>query len=213
MSFVINPGEKVAIIGRIGSGKSTIAKLILKLYEPDTGAILIDGIDISQLDPADLRKYIGYVPQDINLFRGTIKDNIVSSERHPNDADILHAAKISTAEEFIHTHPRGYDMPVGERGMGLSGGQKQSIGIARALMQDSSIMLMDEPSNAMDQTTEARLLVNLQEEFKDKSFILITQKLSLLDLADRIMVMHQSKLVLDGEKKFVIEKLQGGFNG
>ncbi len=213
VSFVINPGEKVAIIGRIGSGKSTIAKLILKLYEPDSGAILIDGIDISQLDPADLRKYIGYVPQDIHLFRGTIKDNIVSSERHPNDADILRAAKISTAEEFIHTHPRGYDMPVGERGMGLSGGQKQSIGIARALMQKSSIMLMDEPSNAMDQTTETRLLANLHEEFKDKTFILITQKFSLLDLADRVMVMHQSKLVLDGEKKFVIDKLQGGFNG
>lgn len=213
VSFTINSGEKVAIIGRIGSGKSTIAKLILKLYEPDSGAILIDGIDISQIDPADLRKYMGYVPQDIHLFRGTIKDNIVSSERHPHDEDIINAAKTSTADEFIHAHPSGYDMPIGERGAGLSGGQKQSVGIARALMQNSSIMLMDEPSNAMDQTTETKLLKNLQEELSDKTFILITQKLSLLDLVDRVMVMHKSKLVLDGDKKSITHQLQGEQNG
>ncbi len=213
VSFTINSGEKVAIIGRIGSGKSTIAKLILKLYEPDSGSILIDGIDISQIDPADLRKYIGYVPQEIHLFRGTIKDNIISSERHPHDEDVIHAASVSTADEFVHTHPRGYDMPIGERGAGLSGGQKQSVGIARALMQNSSIMLMDEPSNAMDQTTEAKLLKNLQEELREKTSILITQKLSLLDLADRVMVMHKAKLVLDDDKKSVVEQLAGGQNG
>lgn len=212
VSFVINPGEKIAIIGRIGSGKSTIAKLILKLYDPDSGAILIDGIDITQMDPADLRKYIGYVPQDVHLFRGTIKDNIVSSERHPHDKDIIYAAKISTADEFIHVHPKGYEMPIGERGAGLSGGQKQSVAIARALMQNSTVMLMDEPSNAMDQTTETKLLQNLQTELENKTFILITQKLSLLDLADRIIVMHKAKLVLDGNKEYVTQQL-GGTNG
>ena len=213
VSFTINPGEKVAIIGRIGSGKSTITKLILKLYEPDSGTILIDGIDIGQIDPADLRRYIGYVPQDIHLFRGTIKENIVSSERHPHDDDVVHAAKVSGAYAFVHTHPKGYEMPIGERGAGLSGGQRQSVGIARALMQESSMMLMDEPSNAMDQTTEVELIRALKEEIKEKTFLLVTQKFSVLDLTDRVMVMHYGKMIMDGEKKKVLTKLQGGTNG
>lgn len=212
ISFKINSGEKVAFIGRIGSGKSTIAKLILRLYEPDSGTILIDGIDISQIDPADLRRIMSYVPQDIHLFKGTIKENIISSERHPHDEDVIRAAEISGAAEFIHTHPLGYEMPIGERGAGLSGGQRQSVGIARSLMQDSSIALMDEPSNAMDQTTEMKLLQKLKTEIKDKTFILVTQKLSLLDLTDRIIVLHHSKILLDGPKAEVTAKLQGGNN-
>ena len=213
VSFTINPGEKVAIIGRIGSGKSTITKLILKLYEPDSGMILIDGIDIGQIDPADLRRYIGYVPQDIHLFRGTIKENIVSSERHPHDDDVLHAAKVSGTDAFVHTHPKGYEMPIGERGAGLSGGQRQSVGIARALMQESSMMLMDEPSNAMDQTTEVQLIRALKEELKERTFLLVTQKFSVLDLTDRVMVMHHGKMIMDGDKQKVLTQLQGGANG
>ncbi len=212
VNFVINPGEKVAIIGRIGSGKTTIAKLILKLYEPTSGMILIDGIDIAQIDPADLRSFIGYVPQDVHLFNGTIKDNIVSSERHPHDEDILHAAKISGAEDFIRTHPLGFDMPIGERGAGLSGGQRQSVGIARAILQDSSIMVMDEPSNAMDQTTEANLLKRFEAELKPKTMILITQKFTLLNIVERVIVMHHSKILLDGDRVSVIAQLSGGAN-
>jgi ATP-binding cassette, subfamily C, bacterial LapB len=210
VSFTIEPGEKIAIIGRIGSGKSTIEKLILRLYEPDSGTILIDGIDISQIDPADLRRSMSYVPQDIHLFKGTLKDNIISSERHPSDEDVIRASIVSGTYEFVHTHPKGYDMPVGERGAGLSGGQRQSVGIARALLEGSTIMLMDEPSNAMDQTTEAQLIKNLQEEVKEKTMILVTQKLTLLSLADRIIVMHRSKIVMDGPKDEVVKKLQGG---
>ena len=213
VSFTINAGEKVAIIGRIGSGKSTIAKLILRLYEPDSGSILIDGIDIDQIDPADLRRYIGYVPQDIHLFRGSIKENIISSERHPHDEDVLHAAKVSGTDAFVHTHPKGYEMPIGERGAGLSGGQRQSVGIARALMQNASVMLMDEPSNAMDQTTEVQLIGRLKEEFKEKTLILVTQKFTVLDLTERVMVMHYGKLIMDGPKQKVIAQLQGGSDG
>lgn len=213
VSFVINSGEKIAIIGRIGSGKTTIAKLILRLYEPDSGAILIDGIDISQIDPADLRRFIGSVPQDVNLFKGTIKDNIISSERHPSDEDVLHAAKVSGTDEFVHTHPRGYEMLVGERGAGLSGGQRQSVGIARALLQGSSMMLMDEPTNSMDQTTEKQLIKRLKEELKSKTVLLVTQKLSLLELTDRVIVMHKSKLLLDGTKESVTQQLKGIHNG
>jgi len=209
VSFVINPGEKVAMIGRIGSGKSTVAKLILKLYEPTSGKILIDDIDITQVDPADLRRFVSYVPQDIHLFRGTIKDNIVSSEQHPAVEDVINAAQVSGVEDFVKTHPLGFDMPIGERGAGLSGGQRQSVGVARALMQESSIMIMDEPSNAMDQTSEAQLLSRLSQELQNQTVIIITQKLSLLAMTDRVIVMHNSKVLLDGLKDEVTKKLGG----
>lgn len=212
VSFVINPGEKVAIIGRIGSGKSTIAKLILKLYEPVSGSIMIDDIDITQIDPADLRRFISYVPQDINLFRGTIKENIVSSEKHPDVESVIYAAQVSGVDDFVQTHPLGFDMPIGERGAGLSGGQRQSVGIARSLMQDSSVMLMDEPSNSMDQTTEGSLLKRLKKELIDKTVVLITQKLSLLDMTDRVIVMHRSKVLLDDTKEKVTKQLGGKGN-
>ncbi len=213
VSFTINPKEKVALIGRIGSGKSTIAKLILKLYEPTSGKILIDDIDIIQIDPADLRRFISYVPQDVHLFRGSIKDNIVSSEQHPDVGDIIYAAQVSGVEEFVQTHPLGYDMPIGERGAGLSGGQRQSVGIARALIQDSSIMIMDEPSNAMDQTTEKRLMDRLKTELKDETVVIITQKLSLLDMVERVIVMHNSKVLLNDTTQKVIKQLSGASNG
>jgi ATP-binding cassette subfamily C protein LapB len=209
VSFIINPGEKVGFIGKIGSGKSTIAKLILKLYEPTSGSILIDDIDISQIDPADLRRFMGYVPQEVHLFMGTIKENIISSDRHPHDEDVIKASYISGADDFIHAHPRGYDMLVGERGTGLSGGQKQSVGIARALLQDSSVILMDEPTNAMDQGSENIILNRLKPEIADKTFLLITQKLSMLELCDRVIVMHKSKVFLDGEKDKVLKQLNG----
>ncbi len=213
VSFVIEPGEKVAIIGRIGSGKSTIAKLILKLYEPTSGKILIDDIDITQIDPADLRRFISYVPQDVHLFKGTIKENIVSSEQYPDVGDIIYAAQVSGVEEFVKTHPLGYDMPIGERGAGLSGGQRQSVGVARALMQDSSIMIMDEPTNAMDQTTEKRLMDKLKVELKEQTLVIITQKLTLLDMVDRVIVMHNSQVLLDDKKDVVVKQLSGASNG
>ena len=209
VSFVIKAGEKVAIIGRIGSGKSTIAKLILKLYEPTSGTILIDDIDIAQVDPADLRRNIGYVPQDIQLFRGTIKENIISSDLHPDIGDVIYASQISGVDDFVRNHPRGYEMPIGERGAGLSGGQKQSVGLARALMQKSSILLMDEPTNAMDNTTENGIIKRLTIEFKTETFILVTQKLGLLKLVDRVIVMHHSKILIDGTKEEVTKKLGG----
>lgn len=213
VNFVINPGEKVALVGRIGSGKSTIAKLILKLYEPTSGKILIDDIDISQIDPADLRRFISYVPQDVHLFKGTIKENIVSSEQHPDVSDIIYAAQVSGVEDFVKIHPLGYEMPIGERGAGLSGGQRQSVGVARALMQNSSIMIMDEPSNAMDQTTEKNLMDKLKTELKNQTVVIITQKLGLLDMVGRVVVMHNSKLLLDDTRELVIKQLSGISNG
>ena len=209
VSFVIGKGEKVAIIGRIGSGKSTIAKLILKLYEPTSGTILIDDIDIAQIDPAELRRYIGYVPQDIQLFRGTIKENIISSDLHPDIGDVIYASQISGVDDFVRAHPRGFEMPVGERGAGLSGGQRQSVGLARALMQHSSILMMDEPTNGMDNTTEKEIIDKLKYEFRKETLILVTQKLELLKLVERVIVMHHAKVLLDGTKDEVTKKLAG----
>ncbi|MBD3796747.1 MAG: type I secretion system permease/ATPase [Campylobacterales bacterium] len=208
VSFKISPNEKIAVIGRIGSGKTTIQKLLLGLYEPDSGQILIDGIDIKQIDPADLRKHISYVSQDIMLFRGTVKDNITFRASHATDGAMIRAAQISGASEFIKKHPKGYEMPIGERGVGLSGGQRQSIGIARALLLDTPIIMMDEPSNAMDQISEATLLKNLQSEFKNKTAILVTQKMGVLDIVDRVMVVHEGKIVLDAPKDEAVKKLQ-----
>jgi len=210
ISFKVKAGEHIAIIGRIGSGKSTIQKLLLGLYEVDSGQILIDGIDIKQIDPADLRKNIGYVSQDIMLFRGTVKDNITHRATHATDSSMMRAAYISGASEFIKKHPMGYEMPIGERGQGLSGGQKQSIGIARAFLFDVPIMLMDEPSNAMDQTSETRLLDNLEKNLKETTSIFVTQKMTLLKIVDRVIVMNDGKIFIDAPKDEALKKLQGG---
>ncbi len=210
VSFVINPGEHVAIIGRIGSGKSTIAKLILGLFEPDSGQILVDGIDLKQIDPADLRKNLGYVSQDIMLFRGTVKDNITFRATHATDSAMIRAAQISGTAEFIKKHPRGYEMPIGERGQGLSGGQRQSIGIARAFLLDAPIMLMDEPSNAMDQITEARLLHSLSSNLQGRTTLYVTQKMTLLNIVQRVIVMNDGKIFIDAPKEEALKQLQGG---
>ena len=210
LSFSIKAGEKVAIIGRIGSGKSTIAKLLLNLYQPQSGSILLDGIDINQIDPADLRKNISYVSQDINLFKGNAKDNITYRNTRVSDEQMIRASVISGADEFIRKHPQGYEMPIGERGMGLSGGQRQSIGIARALLLESPIVVMDEPTNAMDQLSENRLIANLQTYLQDKTAIIITQKNTILPLVDRIIVMNEGKVYMDGPRESVIAKLSGG---
>jgi len=207
VSFLINQGEKVAFIGKIGSGKSTIAKLLLKLYSPQEGQILINGIDISQLDPAEIRKAFAYVPQDVHLFRGTLKDNILSSNQFASDKELIKASKISHTDSFVKRHPRGYDMPIGERGAGLSGGQRQSVAIARAFINDSSFMILDEPTNAIDQTTEINILKSIKENIKNKTIILVTQKMSMLELTDRVIVMHESKKLADGKKSDVLKQL------
>lgn len=212
VSFVVNPGEKVAILGRIGSGKSTIMKLLVGLYEPVSGMILIDDIDIKQIDPCELRRRIGYIPQDIQLFSGTLKENIVSSEHNIDDGVFLEAAKLSGVQEFAKMHPSGYDMQIAERGMGLSGGQKQSVGIARAFLGHHALVLMDEPTNAMDQMSESNVIGSMKTVLKDSSVLLVTQRFSVLELCERVMVIDHGRLVLDGEKNSVLKQLKGDGN-
>ena len=210
VSFSIKPGEKVGLIGRIGSGKSTIHKLLLNLYKPSEGSVLVDGIDIQQIDPADLRRHVGYMPQDVMLFSGTVKSNIMYGSPHVEDGDVLRAAEVSGVKEFVDTHPMGFDRPVGERGQALSGGQRQSIGMARAMLNEVPMYLYDEPTSGMDNTTETIVTQRLAEAVKDKTLILVTHKASLLSMVERLIVLDNGKIVADGPRDTVIEALQKG---
>lgn len=210
VSFVINPGEKVAFLGKIGSGKSTILKLILKLYEPTEGAILIDDIELSQIDPANLRKNLGYVSQHVSLFNGTLKENITYRASFVNDETMIKAANIAGVDKFANNHPRGYEMMIGENGEGLSGGQIQSVGIARACLFDYPIMLLDEPTSSMDKQTEDNVLSNLKLHTSNKTLCLVTQKMALLDIVDKIIVLNNNTVYINGPKQDVIKTLSQG---
>ena len=208
VSFVIEPKEQVAIIGRVGSGKTTIEKLLMGLYQPTSGSILIDNIDINQIDPANLRKNITYVPQDITLLRGTLRDNIVYKMPHASDEEILQASYIGTVDQFVKTHPKGFDMQIDEQGASLSGGQKQSVAISRAFIHATPIIILDEPSNAMDSTTEALLIKRLQARIKGTTTLTVTHKTSLLALCDRIILLDDGKIAQDGKKEDVMKGLK-----
>ena len=209
INFVIQPGEKVGIIGRNGSGKTTLQKIILGLYAPTEGSVLIDGIDINQIDPADLRRNIGYVPQDVVLFKGTVRENIVQKAPYVDDMQIIKAAKVSGVDEYVNAHPLGFDMPVFERGDGISGGQRQSIAVARAFLLDSPIILLDEPTNSLDNTVENKLKTNLKSNTINKTMLLVTHRTSMLDLVDRLIVMDNGKILLDGPRDEVLARLSG----
>lgn len=210
VSFRIKPGERVGIIGRIGSGKTTIEKLILGLYQPSSGSVWIDGIDLQQIDPADLRRNVAYVPQDCMLFFGSVRDNITYGAPYVDDSAVLRTAEIAGVTEFVNRHPLGFDMPVGERGEGLSGGQRQSIAIARALLLDPIMLLLDEPSNSLDNRTEENLKARLSQHLAKRTLLLVTHRASMLSLVDRLIVMDSGRMIADGPKEQVLEALSGG---
>jgi ATP-binding cassette subfamily C protein LapB len=210
VSFRIAPGERVALIGRIGSGKTTIEKLILGLHAPTSGSILIDGIESRQIDPAELRRDIGYVPQDIVLFYGSVRDNIVLGSPRIEDAAVLRAAEQSGVTEFVNLHPRGFAMPVGERGEAISGGQRQAIAIARAYLLQPPLLLLDEPSNAMDNRTEEQFKARLAEQLDSRTLMLITHRASLLSLVTRIIVIEAGRVAADGPRDQILAALAEG---
>jgi ATP-binding cassette, subfamily C, bacterial LapB len=208
INFKIHAKEKVAILGGMGSGKTSLLKLMMGFYQPSSGAIYIDGTDMSQIDPADLRRAVGFVAQDPKLFFGTARDNIAMKAPWADDIEVLNCARISGADKFISKHPAGYDMPIGENGKGLSGGQAQTITIARALLTSPSILLLDEPTSCMDNSTEQLLMHNLQQYLVDKTLVLVTHKVSLLQLVDRLIVLQAGRIVADGPKDKVLEALR-----
>lgn len=206
----ISAGEKVGIIGRIGSGKSTVARIIMGLYQPTSGSVFIDDTDQRQIDPADIRRNIAYIPQDVVLFSGTIRDNICASMPHASDDEILEASKAAGVHEFVSKLPQGYDTQVGERGEGLSGGQRQAVAMARALIAKPQILLCDEPTNAMDMQAEEQFSKHIEDQAKGRTLILITHRQHLLKLVDRLILLDQGKVVADGPRDKVIEALAAG---
>lgn len=210
LSCKIAAGEKVVVIGRIGSGKTTLQKLLLGLYQPTQGAVMIDGVDLRQLDPADLRRNIGYVAQDLTLFYGTLRDNIAIGAPYADDAAIVAAAEAGGLTEFVNRHPSGFDMMIGERGDSLSGGQRQGVAVARAFLMDPPILLLDEPTSSMDFTSEQQFKQRLKEVAAEKTMIIVTHRNSLLELATRVIVVDDGKIVADGPRDQVIQALQSG---
>lgn len=210
VGFTINAGEHVGIIGRIGSGKSTIAKLMLNLYEPNNGRILFDDTDSRQIDPADLRRNMAYIAQETILFQGSIRENIIASNPSASEAMILEAAQISGVHEFVSRHPMGYDMPVGEFGAYLSGGQRQSVALARAIIGKPNIFICDEPTNAMDTQAEAKFCEYLKTGLKGRTVVLVTHKQNMLPLVDRLILIHYGRIVMDDTRDRVLAALQSG---
>jgi len=208
VSFQITPGETVAIVGKVGSGKTTVAKLILGLFKPETGAVLIDGIDVRQIDPADLRRALGVVLQDVWLMGGTIRQNIALGGEHPTDADILHAAHVAGVEDFVRQHPEGYGLRLGERGEGLSGGQRQAIAIARALLGKPCILVFDEATSAMDAGAENQLIQRLKDEIGQRTFVTITHKAGLMQMVDKLIVLDQGRIVMQGRPDQILRAAQ-----
>ena len=204
----IRPGEKVGIIGRMGSGKSTFGRLCVGLYQPTEGAVKLGGVDIRQLDMVDVRSRVGYVSQDNYLFYGTVRENIAFGSINADDRMILRAANIAGVTDFIRAHPAGFGMQVGERGMSLSGGQRQSVAIARALLNDPDILILDEPSSNMDNSSELALKQRLAATLGSKSLVLVTHRLSMLDLVERLVVMDNGRILADGPKNAVLNALR-----
>jgi ATP-binding cassette subfamily C protein LapB len=210
ISFSIKAGEHVAIVGRVGSGKSTLTKLAMGLYEPTEGAVLIDGIDLRQLDPGEYRKAVGYVPQDVTLFHGTLRENMTLAHRGVEDDALVRAAERSALIDFVNRHPRGFDMPISERGDSVSGGQRRCIALARSLVHTPGILLFDEPTSSMDNSTEGTIKEELTAYLPGRTLLLVTHRNSLLELVDRIIVVDGGRIVADGAKDGVLTALKQG---
>ena len=197
VSLKITPGQRVAVVGRMGSGKSTLVRMLSGLVEPSSGAVLIDGVDLRQIDPSDVRRNVGVMLQDTWLFSGSVRDNVQMGYYEYPDEHILRVCKVAGVDAFISTHPAGYDLELRERGEGLSGGQKQSINLARALLHDPSVLILDEPTSSMDQATEATVIAELNSWSTGKTMIMITHRNSLLQLADRVLVVDNGSIITD----------------
>ena len=207
----ICPGEKVAVLGKIGSGKSTLLRVMAKLYQCEEGEILLDGIDLSQYHPSAVRQVAGYLPQDATLFEGTLRENLILGAGETSDDGLFAALRMAGLAETVRRHPKGIHLPVGERGIMLSGGQRQAAALARALVNRPKMLLLDEPTAAMDLNSERLVKTALHDylaEDRDRSLVLVTHKTSMLDLVDRILVIDQGKLIADGPREKVLEKMR-----
>lgn len=208
MSINIKQGEKIAIVGRNGSGKTTLAKLLLGLYQSTSGNIRFDGLNHQQIHPSDLRRNFGYLPQDITLFHGTIRDNILFGTRQITEYQLIRAVQLSGVSAFTDQETLGLDRQVGENGIALSRGQRQCIALARAILNTPQILLLDEPTASLDARAEKQFIQSITATAKEKTLLLITHKMDLLHLVDRIIILENGKLVIDGAKNTVLQQLK-----
>ena len=208
VSLTIKPGEHVAIVGKIGSGKTSILRLLAGLVEPSSGFVKVDDAEVAHLHPDDLRAHVGVVMQMPILFSGTLRENLALGNPNATDEEILEAAKIAGVDEIAAQLPDGFETRLAERGSQLSGGQRQAVCIARALVGNPKVVLLDEPSSAMDSTTERQLLDRLREYLRDRTLVLITHRGTLLDLVDRVIAVDQGRIVADGPKEAMLQPKQ-----
>jgi ATP-binding cassette subfamily B protein len=198
VSFTVRPGEKVAIVGPSGAGKSTIFHLLLRFYDPRSGAISLDGVPVRSADPRDFRARIALVPQESNVFAASARENIRFGRPDATDAEVERAAELAHAAEFIRRLPEGFDTPLGERGVTLSGGQRQRIAIARAILRDAPLLLLDEATSALDAESETLVQTALEELMRHRTTLVIAHRLATVLSCDRILVMDQGKIVEQG---------------
>ena len=204
---MIEPGERVALLGRVGSGKSTILRLILGLYPPEEGVIMVDGTDIRQLDIQELRRNLGVALQESVLLTGSVRENIALGRSEVSDEELLRAAELSGTHGFIGQIANGYDLKLADRGEGLSGGQRQSIAVARALAGRPPVLLFDEPTSAMDPQSETLLIQRLHQELAGRTMVLVTHRPPLLQLVARIILVDGGKIVQDGPRDEVLKQI------
>lgn len=207
--LTFQPGERVAVIGSVGSGKSTLIKLLSGLFKPSTGTVYLDGVDMTHLAPEFVRQHIGYLPQDVRLFQGTLRDNLTLGLPSPSDSQILRAAAMTGLDQLIQSHPQGMDLEISEGGKGLSGGQRQLVGLTRLLLAQPKVMLLDEPTASMDGPLEARVMKHLfQEIAPDSLLVVVTHKLAVLPHVSRVVVVERGRVLLDGPRDEVLARLR-----
>lgn len=207
INLSIAPGERVAILGRIGSGKSTLLRVMSRLYSPTEGQIFTDALDVEQIDPADWRKAVGFVSQEARLFHGTLRENVMLGCPDASLDEFVRVLRLTGLDKFAASHPRGVNLPIGENGDGVSGGQRQLISLARTLLARPRLLLMDEPTSAMDAQTEAQFLEHLHRATEGQTLVVVTHRPSLLSLVERVIVMESGRVVADGPKANVLAAL------
>jgi ATP-binding cassette subfamily C protein LapB len=203
----IRYGEKVGVVGRIGSGKSTLLRLMSGLAEPSDGTALLDNTEMSLTHPADLRGAIGYQAQGSSLFRGTIRDNLLIARPSATNDEMIAACDVAGVLTLIKNNPRGLDLQINEAGAGLSGGQKQSLLLARAILRDPPVLLLDEPSASMDDQTEATFIEALGKWSADRTVVIATHRLKPLEMCNRLIVINEGRIVMDGPKQEILDHL------
>lgn len=205
----IQPGERVALLGKIGSGKSTLLRLLGGLYQPSEGFVEVDGIDLRQIDPADFRAHVGFVSQEPRLFQGTLRDNVFLGRSNADPHHFLQVARLTGLDKIAAAHPAGYDLPVGEMGCLLSGGQRQLVALARCLVTHPQILLLDEPTSSMDAQAESNFIQHLKTAVADRTLVVVTHRPALLDVVDRVVVVDRGRILADGPKAQVLAALSG----